>query len=76
MYWEYEFPGMILSVFVRSSLLARHTPHRFSQGADFIFSAGIMYVSKVAGPGQQALAGGVFNMVTRSSSALPPQARY
>ena len=34
-------------------------------GADFIFATGIMYVSKIAGNGEQALAGGVFNMVTR-----------
>ena len=36
-YWVYQFPAMILCV----------------TGADFIFACGIMYSSKVAGPGQQ-----------------------
>lgn len=33
-------------------------------GADFIFCTGILYVSKLAGPGEQALAGGLFNCMT------------
>lgn len=53
-YWQYQFPAMLLSVF----------------GADFIFATGIMYVSTVAGPGQQALAGGVFNMTTQVGTAV------
>ncbi|KAL8279915.1 hypothetical protein RQP46_007765 [Phenoliferia psychrophenolica] len=53
-YWEFQFPSFILVVF----------------GADFVFSVGIMYVSKIAGPGEQALAGGVFNMVTQVGTAI------
>ncbi|KAM0751514.1 putative efflux transporter [Meredithblackwellia eburnea MCA 4105] len=53
-YWEYQFPAFILTVF----------------GADFVFATGIMYVSKVAGPGEQALAGGVFNMVTQVGTSI------
>lgn len=48
-YWQWGFPSMILIVF----------------GADFIFATGIMYVSKVAGPGQQGAAGGCFNVITQ-----------
>ncbi|BGP57930.1 hypothetical protein JCM8202v2_005584 [Rhodotorula sphaerocarpa] len=48
-YWQWQFPAMILSVF----------------GADFIFACGILYVSQVAGPGHQALAGSIFNMSTQ-----------
>ncbi|GAA5844886.1 hypothetical protein JCM11251_004662 [Rhodosporidiobolus azoricus] len=53
-YWQWQFPAMILSVF----------------GADFIFACGILYVSMVAGPGQQALAGSIFNMSTQIGTGI------
>ncbi|POY70297.1 hypothetical protein BMF94_6696 [Rhodotorula taiwanensis] len=53
-YWQWQFPAMILSVF----------------GADFIFACGILYVSQVAGPGHQALAGSIFNMSTQIGTAF------
>ncbi|KAI5481092.1 Major Facilitator Superfamily protein [Pseudohyphozyma bogoriensis] len=53
-YWRYGFPAQILCVF----------------GADFIFASGIMYVSALAGPGQQGLAGGIFNMTTQIGTAF------
>ncbi|GAA5874370.1 hypothetical protein JCM1840_001362 [Sporobolomyces johnsonii] len=39
-------------------------------GADFIFACGILYVSAVAGHGQQALAGSVFNMSTQIGTGI------
>ncbi|GAA5993012.1 hypothetical protein JCM10908_000798 [Rhodotorula pacifica] len=53
-YWQWQFPAMILSVF----------------GADFIFACGILYVSQVAGPGHQALAGSIFNMSTQIGTGV------
>ncbi|GAA5972189.1 hypothetical protein JCM8115_007151 [Rhodotorula mucilaginosa] len=53
-YWQWQFPAMILSVF----------------GADFIFACGILYVSMVAGPGHQALAGSIFNMSTQIGTGV------
>ncbi|GAA5856953.1 hypothetical protein JCM9279_005028 [Rhodotorula babjevae] len=53
-YWQWQFPAMILSVF----------------GADFIFACGILYVSQVAGPGHQALAGSIFNMSTQIGTGI------
>ncbi|GAA5931139.1 hypothetical protein JCM1841_002113 [Sporobolomyces salmonicolor] len=53
-YWQWQFPAMILSVF----------------GADFIFACGILYVSAVAGHGQQALAGSIFNMSTQIGTGI------
>ncbi|KAI5479082.1 hypothetical protein MNV49_004080 [Pseudohyphozyma bogoriensis] len=53
-YWRYNFPAQILSVF----------------GADLIYAPSIMYVSKVAGPGRQGLAGGIFTMTTQIGVAF------
>ncbi|KAK4049932.1 hypothetical protein OIV83_003756 [Microbotryomycetes sp. JL201] len=53
-YWQWQFPAMILSVV----------------GADLIFCTGILYVSKVAGPSQQALAGGLFNCSTQIGTSI------
>ncbi|KDE05939.1 hypothetical protein MVLG_03751 [Microbotryum lychnidis-dioicae p1A1 Lamole] len=53
-YWAFQFPAMILCVL----------------GADFIFACSILYVSKVAGPGQQSLAAGLFNLSTQLGTAI------
>lgn len=79
-YWQWQFPAMILSVFgadfilcVSPSYGASRTGQRGTTRPDICrwrSACGILYVSQVAGPGHQALAGSIFNMSTRE---LPPQ---
>lgn len=40
------------------------------QGIDFIFSCGILYVSLIALPSEQGLAGGIFNATTQIGTAF------
>ncbi|TFK24819.1 efflux protein [Coprinopsis marcescibilis] len=53
-YWAFGFPAAVLSVV----------------GADFIFSAGSIYVAKVALPHEQSVAGGLFNTMTQLGTAV------
>ncbi|KAK4701741.1 hypothetical protein P7C70_g4486, partial [Phenoliferia sp. Uapishka_3] len=76
-YWEFQFPAMILIVFGADFIFATGIMY-----VNFIFATGIMfpssflrlgslrYVSKIAGSGEQALAGGVFNMLTQVGTAF------
>ncbi|KAF9446079.1 MFS general substrate transporter [Macrolepiota fuliginosa MF-IS2] len=48
-YWAYEFPAMILGVL----------------GADFVFTAGTMYIAKISLPHEQSLAGALFQTMTQ-----------
>ena len=50
-YWTYGLPSAILSVF----------------GADFVFSAGTLFIAKVALPHEQSVAGALFQMMTQVS---------
>ena len=50
-YWAYGLPSAILSVF----------------GADFVFSAGTLFIAKVALPHEQSVAGALFQMMTQVS---------
>jgi hypothetical protein len=53
-YWVLGFPASIVSVF----------------GADFVFSAGILFVAKVCEPEEQSLAGGLFQTLTQVCHSL------
>ncbi|KAK7040368.1 hypothetical protein VNI00_009838 [Paramarasmius palmivorus] len=53
-YWAFGFPAAILSVF----------------GVDFVFTAGTMFIAKVAPLHQQSLAGGVFQCMTKLGTSL------
>lgn len=48
-YWAFGFPAAVIVVL----------------GADFVFSAGTIYVAKVALPDEQSVAGGLFNTMTQ-----------
>jgi hypothetical protein len=50
-YWAYGLPSAILSVF----------------GADFVFSAGTLFIAKVALPHEQSVAGALFQTMTQVS---------
>ncbi|KAG5222763.1 efflux transporter [Salix suchowensis] len=51
-YWAFGFPAAIIAVF----------------GADFTFSAGSLFVARVALPHEQSVAGALFNTMTQVSS--------
>ncbi|EJD53286.1 putative efflux transporter [Auricularia subglabra TFB-10046 SS5] len=53
-YWAYNFPAAVLSVF----------------GADFIFASGAIFVARVALPGEQSVAGGLFQTLVQLGSAF------
>ncbi|KAJ7651851.1 major facilitator superfamily domain-containing protein [Mycena rosella] len=53
-YWEYGFPAAVCSVV----------------GADFVFPTGTLFVAGVSAPGEQSVAGGVFQTMTQLSSSL------
>lgn len=50
-YWAYGLPSAVLSVF----------------GADFVFSAGTLFIAKVALPHEQSVAGALFQTMTQVS---------
>ena len=50
-YWAYGLPSAVLSVF----------------GADFVFSAGTLFIAKVALPHEQSVAGALFQTMTQAS---------
>ncbi|KDE06647.1 hypothetical protein MVLG_02999 [Microbotryum lychnidis-dioicae p1A1 Lamole] len=54
LYRAFQFPAVILCVL----------------SADFIFACSIFYASKVAGPGQQSIATGLFNLSTQLGTAI------
>lgn len=39
-------------------------------GADFVFASGTLFVARVAGPGEQSVAGGLFQTLTQLGTAL------
>lgn len=51
-YWAFGFPSAIFSVF----------------GADFVFSAGTIFVARIVLPHEQSLAGALFQTMTQVSS--------
>ncbi|EJD54859.1 putative efflux transporter [Auricularia subglabra TFB-10046 SS5] len=53
-YWAFNFPAAILSVF----------------GADFVFASGAIFVARVALPGEQSVAGGLFQTLIQLGSAF------
>jgi len=53
-YWAFAFPATFLSV----------------MGADFVFSAGSLFIAKVALPHEQSLAGALFNTMTQLGTAV------
>lgn len=53
-YWAYGFPSSILSVF----------------GADFVFSAGTLFIAKVALPHEQSVAGALFQTMTQLGTSF------
>ncbi|KAK7040364.1 hypothetical protein VNI00_009834 [Paramarasmius palmivorus] len=53
-YWAFGFPAAIVSVF----------------GADFVFTAGTLFIAKVALPHQQSVAGGIFQCMTQLGTSL------
>lgn len=53
-YWAFGFPAAVLTVI----------------GADFVFSAGTIYVARVALPEEQSVAGGLFNTMTQLGTAI------
>lgn len=53
-YWAYGLPSAILSVF----------------GADFVFSAGTLFIAKVALPHEQSVAGALFQTMTQVRSPV------
>jgi hypothetical protein len=55
-YWAYGLPSAILSVF----------------GADFVFSAGTLFIAKVALPHEQSVAGALFQTMTQVSHKYNP----
>lgn len=48
-YWAFGFPSTVMVVF----------------GADFVFSAGTIFVAKIVFPHEQSLAGGLFQTMTQ-----------
>lgn len=55
-YWAYGLPSAIFSVF----------------GADFVFSAGTLFIAKVALPHEQSVAGALFQTMTQVSHRCAP----
>ncbi|KAH6901343.1 efflux protein [Coprinopsis sp. MPI-PUGE-AT-0042] len=53
-FWAYGFPATVVVVL----------------GADFVFTAGTMYVARVALPGEQSVANGLFSTVTQLGTAV------
>ncbi|TFK99464.1 major facilitator superfamily domain-containing protein [Pterulicium gracile] len=53
-YWAFGFPSTTLGVF----------------GADFVFTAGTLYIAKIALPEEQSLAGGLFQTLNQLGSAF------
>nr|GAT55166.1 predicted protein [Mycena chlorophos] len=53
-YWAFGFPAAITAVV----------------GVDFLFAAGMMFVSNAVGPQEQSLAGGVFQTMTQIGTSL------
>jgi len=53
-YWAYGLPSAILSVF----------------GADFVFSAGTLFIAKVALPHEQSVAGALFQTMTQLGTSF------
>ncbi|KAJ7670563.1 efflux transporter [Mycena polygramma] len=53
-YWAFGFPAAVCSVV----------------GADFLFAAGTMFVSDSVGPGEQSVAGGVFQTMTQLGTSF------
>ncbi|KAF7378142.1 MFS general substrate transporter [Mycena sanguinolenta] len=53
-YWAYDFVALVASVF----------------GADFVFAGGTIFVAKVALPGEQSVAGGLFQTLTQLGTAF------
>ncbi|KAF8145372.1 major facilitator superfamily domain-containing protein [Mycena galopus ATCC 62051] len=53
-YWAFGFPAAVCSVV----------------GADFLFAAGTMFVADSVGPGEQSVAGGVFQTMTQLGTSL------
>ena len=51
-YWAYAFVGSVASV----------------MGADFVFSAGTLFIAKFALPHEQSVAGALFNTMTQVRS--------
>ncbi|KAJ7474230.1 major facilitator superfamily domain-containing protein [Mycena latifolia] len=53
-YWAFGFPAAVCSVV----------------GADFVFATGTLFVAGVSAPGEQSVAGGVFQTMTQLGSSL------
>ncbi|KAF5381607.1 hypothetical protein D9615_005507 [Tricholomella constricta] len=53
-YWAFGFPGAVFSVC----------------GADFVFTAGTLFIAKVAEPHEQSLAGALFQTMTQLGTSL------
>ncbi|KAF8149117.1 major facilitator superfamily domain-containing protein [Crassisporium funariophilum] len=53
-YWAFAFPASIISV----------------MGADFVFSAGTIFIAKIALPHEQSVAGALFNTMTQLGTAV------
>jgi len=53
-YWAFGFPSTVMVVF----------------GADFVFSAGTIFVAKIVFPHEQSLAGGLFQTMTQIGTAF------
>ncbi|KAJ7264038.1 major facilitator superfamily domain-containing protein [Mycena haematopus] len=53
-YWAFGFPAAVCSVV----------------GADFLFASGTMFVADSVGPGEQSVAGGVFQTMTQLGTSL------
>jgi MFS family permease len=53
-YWAFGFPSTVMVVF----------------GADFVYSAGTIFVAKIAFPHEQSLAGGLFQTMTQIGTAF------
>jgi hypothetical protein len=54
-YWAFCFPSTVLVVF----------------GADFMYSAGTIFVAKIALPHERSVAGALFQTMTQASSVKP-----
>jgi hypothetical protein len=52
-FWAFGFPAAVIVVI----------------GADFVFSAGTIYVARIALPEEQSVAGGLFNTMTQVRTA-------
>ncbi|KAJ7452825.1 putative efflux transporter [Mycena latifolia] len=53
-YWAFGFPAAVCSVV----------------GADFLFAAGTLFVAGAVGPGEQSVAGGVFQTMTQLGTSF------